>query len=311
MSKKSQIRWRESDLQELQRVINNFNAKLYRISKNRPEDMQFMPERLTKTQALKDITTRADYNKFLASAKRFSSQRGSEELVTLKNERHKVTQWHVDEQKRRERAENIRRAKLKKKIEAQEVTIAGKGTGVKRAAMGKIKEHAVDPIHKDLNKMTMKEFDEAWKLYEKRDRESFQAAKKELALRNYIKAMIKEGFSDSTIQLLNAVDVNTFDIKLDTDEAATFDFIYSPEELRAKESALKELWSKEAIVLQENVTGTVIDDQAYYVTAEGEINPIKDNQILIGNTLYKNVNQIDLDEIEREIENEMLTYGRL
>ena len=143
MSKKYNMRWRESDRKELERVIKNFNAKLYRIEKNHPEIMDYQPAKVSKKEILETITTRADYNRTIKNLQKFS-KRGAE--TPVKSSRGaKATQWAVDKYKQEQRTENIRRAKRRKELEEKEVKIGKKGTGIKRAQMGDIKENAVKP----------------------------------------------------------------------------------------------------------------------------------------------------------------------
>lgn len=242
MSKQHNIRWRESDDRELKRTIKNFNAKVDRLRKKQTEHPDVIPEKITFKEAKDDIKTRADLNRFLNKHKRFS-KRGAENVV--KSSRGAVaTKWEVDEFNIAQRAENIRRTNKRKKLEEKEVTIAGKPTGVKRAEMGKIKENAVKPSKKKFKNMSQKEWEKAVRLFDKKMTSSYSTEQQRNMLRNYMKGMIREGYSDEMLEMMNTIPIEKFIEIVDTDETATFDFIYDPIELRAKQEQLHTLWSQ-------------------------------------------------------------------
>ena len=82
MSRKYNIRWREADEKELQRVVKNYNAKLSRLAKKNPEMKNALPDRVSAAQLRDMIETRQDLNRELNSLRRFS-QKGAEELVEV------------------------------------------------------------------------------------------------------------------------------------------------------------------------------------------------------------------------------------
>ena len=94
--------------------------------------------------------------------------------------------------------------------------------------------------------MKQEEWKKASALMDKRMRDNYDDERKLLLLRNYMKGLMKEGFSDSLVSLLNRVNLNKFVDTIDTDENATVDFIYDPIELKVKEDILIDLWSEKA-----------------------------------------------------------------
>ena len=44
MHKYHKIRWRETDEQELKRVVRNFNAKIRRLEKKNPQIKEYLPK---------------------------------------------------------------------------------------------------------------------------------------------------------------------------------------------------------------------------------------------------------------------------
>lgn len=243
MARKSQIRWRDSDVQELQRIINNYNNKLYRLKKNHPEMIEFLPPRVTKTETIAAIETRADLNRVMNSLQRFS-KRGAETPVTSSRGA-KATQWEVDEFKNKQRIENARRTRERKAIEAKEVKIAGKGQGRTRAEMGSIKENELKPSKKNFNNMSQKE----WELASKNmDRllNYTEREKKKLQMReNYLKGLTENGFLDDNPELekyIRGIDIDTFYETVQTDETATFFFYKDPIAYKARLDTLIDTW---------------------------------------------------------------------
>jgi hypothetical protein len=65
-------------------------------------------------------------------------------------------------------------------------------------------------------------------------------------IENYVKGLIAEGYSDELLNLMNKIPVDKFREIVDTDETASFDFIYDPLELKIKQDSLIELWEQHA-----------------------------------------------------------------
>lgn len=240
MARSSKIRWRESDTKELQRLINNYNNKLYRLNKNHPELREFLPQRITKKDAIASIETRADFNRLTASLKRFS-KRGAEAPVSSSRGA-KATKWEVDEFKRKQAAENARRTRERKKLESQEVTVAGKKQGKTRAEMGSVKTNELKPSKKKFERMSSAEWDKAKALMDKRMRSSYQSDQRRLMQVNYMRGMMHEGYSEDLINYISTIPNDVFFRITQTDETATIDFIYDPIALKAKEDVLWDLW---------------------------------------------------------------------
>lgn len=240
MARSSKIRWRESDTKELQRLINNYNNKLYRLNKNHPELREFLPQRITKKDAIASIETRADFNRLTASLKRFA-KRGAEAPVSSSRGA-KATKWEVDEFKRKQAAENARRTRERKKLESQEVTVAGKKQGKTRAEMGSVKSNELKPSKKKFERMSSAEWDKAKALMDKRMRSSYQSDQRRLMQVNYMRGMMHEGYSEDLINYISTIPNDVFFRITQTDETATIDFIYDPIALKAKEDVLWDLW---------------------------------------------------------------------
>lgn len=237
------IRWRDSDSAELQRVIKNFNAKLNRLKKKSPEIAEYLPERLKKSDVIDSIGTRADFNRVLNSYKRFS-KRGAE--APVKSSRGaKATEWEVSEFKHKQRIENARRTRERKKLNEQEVKRGGKGTGVKRAEMGRLKDNALKPSKKKFENLSQKEWELASKNIDRMLNASYRGKRLEEMRENYIKGLTEQGFLDDSPEIeeyIRGVDPQTFYDTVQTDEEATFIFYKSPLEYEARREEIIETW---------------------------------------------------------------------
>lgn len=243
MARKSKIRWRDSDVQELQRIINNYNNKLYRLKKNHPETADFLPQRMTKKDAIAAIETRADFSRLTKSLQRFS-QRGAEAPV-VSSRGAKATQWEVDEFRRKQQIENARRTRERKAIEAKEVKIAGKGQGRTRAEMGTIKENELKPSRKNFQNMSQKEWELASKNMDRLLNATARNEKKLQMRENYLKGLTENGFLDDRPELeeyIRGIDIETFYETVQTDETATFFFYKDPIAYKSRLDTLIDTW---------------------------------------------------------------------
>lgn len=236
------IRWRNRDTDELQRVINNFNAKIYRLRRNHPELIDFLPNTVNKTGLKAQIQTRADFNETIASLKRFSL-RGAEKPAPS-NRGRKTTQWADAEQARKNAKLNKIKEKALAEIQNAPVTSRGVDTGKTRAEMGTIKENSLKPITRNPENMTQKE----WDYFVRTTERALDPMKNTLdrinMKLNYIKGLYNAGFSDDVVDLVRQVDPDQFVYTVNTDEQATYEFIYDPIEFELKERALIAVWEK-------------------------------------------------------------------
>ena len=200
-----------------------------------------LPERVTKSEAIKSIETRADFNRLTHSLQRFS-RRGAEKPVSSTRGA-KSTQWEVDEFKIKQRVENARRTRERKRLGEEEVSVGGKKTGVKRKEMGRIKENELNKHKLKFDNMSQKEWELAKQRMDKRFNAQYRDEKKELLRTNYIKAMVELNYPDSLIDLVKQVDIDKFITTYNTDETATIDFIYDPIEMQLKIEQVRNTWT--------------------------------------------------------------------
>lgn len=242
MSKQYNIRWGRSDYSRLSHLVRKVNKKVFEIEVKRPDIAGYQPAMLDYQDAKKDIKTRQDFNNFIKKYERYLRE-GVEEIKTS-DRGAKATTWAVREFEIAQRAENTRRRATAKRLGEQNVKIGGKDTGVKRAEMGKIKENAVKPSQKKFKNQSQREWELASRLFEKKMHSTYNDERQQLMIENYVKGLIAEGYNDELLNLMNKVPLKQFLEVVDTDEKATFDFIYDPLELKAKQDSLIELWEQ-------------------------------------------------------------------
>lgn len=244
MSKQYNIRWGRRDYSRLSHLVRKVNKKVFEIEVKRPDIADFQPAMLDYAEAKAQIKTRKDFEHFMNKYNRYLRE-GAEEVE--KSERGATaTKFEINEFSIAQRAENIRRANMRKKMGEQEVTIAGKGTGNKRAEMGSIVDNATKPSRKKFKNMSQGDWENAFRQFDRKMYSSYTDEQRKKQIRNYVKGLIAEGYPDELIELMKRVDLETFERVFYNDEIATIDFIYDPIELRAKSEMLTEFWEKHA-----------------------------------------------------------------
>lgn len=83
MPRVSQIKWRDADKAELAKQVRRFNAKRTRLIKIVPELEDILPKKASVNEIRKNVVSRSDFNKQIASLKRFM-EKGMEDTVTTK-----------------------------------------------------------------------------------------------------------------------------------------------------------------------------------------------------------------------------------
>lgn len=233
------MRWRESDTAELQRAINNFNAKLYYINKNKVDNsdlINVLPDRVKKGDIISGIQTRADFNRAIKSLQSFS-KRGAENLV-VSSRGARATQWEIDEFKKKERRANMQK---KKELEKLPKTKTSRGQKTD-SPMGTPKENSLKPTKTNFNSKSQKEWeyrkdniDRALNAYR------HESEKHNMRL-NYILGLKNAGFSVDIEAIIYKIPIDAFIHTVNSDLEASFDFIYDPIEHKMKNDILLELW---------------------------------------------------------------------
>lgn len=231
MTKYYQIKWRDSDIKELKRVVRNFNAKIKRLADVNPNIANILPEKV-KVRELKDlIATRRDLQRELNTLKRFS-KRGAEEIVTISDNEYdlKVTDWQYKEMNRRVAIINRRRANRLERLSQIEAKEGGQPLGYKKIdiGMGSLNENELRPLKSFTRSMNRRDLQEKWKFFDQAVQSDYYT-KKDIALReNYIKALqqnFKESDIADVVQEIRSLNLDEF-----LDRFEDFELAYPPDE---------------------------------------------------------------------------------
>lgn len=189
MPRQYNIRWRESDNQELSKAVKNFNAKVRRLAKKNPEIADYLPETVSVRDIKRLVDTRQDFNREINSLRRFS-QRGAEEIITIPDTDYnlKTTKWQKEDMTRRTAVINRRRKARLEEISSIEMTDRGQPLGYTRGefGMGKADKIALNPMNSFTPKMTRTDLKQKHKSIRYHSRDLYFDSKDEQLRRNYI-----------------------------------------------------------------------------------------------------------------------------
>lgn len=250
MAKQHHIRWKQSDNEELARVVRNFNAKISRIEKKNPELKVALPDKISVKQLKELINTRQDLKRELNSLRRFS-KRGSEEIVVYGDYNIKVTKWQKSEMKRRVAVINRRRKARKEEIEQLEMTSRGESVGYTKGqfGMGKLEDLEFLPMNAFTPGMTQAEVRRKWKNILKQSQSDFILKGDYQWRDNYITS-IEQNYNPydvkEIIDEIKEMDINDF-IKKMRSEVGSFETSYPPNREQYGEylTSLKSTWLPE------------------------------------------------------------------
>ena len=252
MSKFHKIKWRESDLLELNRTVKNFNAKITRLAKKNPDEAVALPEKIKISDLKTLINTRQDLKRELNALKRFS-KRGAENIVIAEgtDEGLKITKWQKTEMNRRIGIINRKRKARLEEIQNLEMTSRGQSLGYTRGqlGMGRATEISLSPMNAFTRRMNRRDLKMKWQAI-LRESQSDYFTQKDFRLRNnYVKAL-EQNFNVNDIQdvvdYIMKMDIKDFLQKFE-EEGGTMEFAYPPnrEQYEGYVNAVKTTWLSE------------------------------------------------------------------
>lgn len=240
MAKQYNIKWKRSDYSRLSHLIRKVNQKVFEIEVKHPDISGYQPDMLDYKEVKESIKTRRDLNNFINKYKRYLRE-GCEEIEKT-SQGGVLTKWQKNEIRLFDLHENSKRARLAKKLGEKEVKIGGKSTGIERAKMGDIKENDVRSRTHNIDKMNQGDINFILRLMDKKLHSSYDDEMQHKMLENYVKGLISEGYSSELLDIMNKIPPDLFKEVVDTDEYATFSFIYDPIELSSRNELLVDLW---------------------------------------------------------------------
>lgn len=252
MSRRHNIRWNNSDVAELNRVVKNFNAKLNRLAKKNPQTKNVLPDKISAAQLKELINTRQDLKRELNALKRFS-KRGAEEIIEVPENDYnlKITKWQKTEMNRRIAIINRRRKDRLERLANIEATSRGESLGYKRSdiGMGKATEISLSPMNAFTRRMNQRDLKMKWKGIMVESQSDYFTEKDYRLRDNYIKALT-ENFNINDVQdiidEIMEMDINDF-LHTFEQEGGNLESAYPPntEQYLAYLSGLKATWKPE------------------------------------------------------------------
>lgn len=249
MSRTYNIRWQESDNQELKKAVKNFNAKITRIIKKNPSMKNVLPEKVSVGQMRDLIETRQDLKREINALKRFT-QRGAEELVEVPDNEYnlKTTKWQKEEMTRRIGVINRKRKKRLKEVQQTPLKSRGKELGYTKGELGMGRAEAVSltPMNAFSPKMGRADLNMKFKNILKESQSTYWTKRDILLKDNYIKSL-EENFNSNNIkdiiQAIQDMDYKEFK-KIFDEEGGNFELSYPPNKQQEHdyEIALRAIW---------------------------------------------------------------------
>jgi uncharacterized protein YktA (UPF0223 family) len=178
MQRKSNIKWRDNDVQKLNRIVKNFNAKIDRLLKKNNDLKDVLPQKIDKKSLAEKIETRQDFNREMNSLQRFS-KRGSEKIVSNK-QGVTTTKWQKSEIGRKVAVINAQRTKLR--------NVALKD-GTKKGTMGSVKTNNLNPKPFNFKDMEKRDWNKFVESVEKQIQSTYSQAKAEAYKVAYLNAI--------------------------------------------------------------------------------------------------------------------------
>ena len=252
MSRRHNIRWNESDVAELNRVVKNFNAKLNRLAKKDPQIKNVLPDKVSAAQLKELINTRQDLNRELNALKRFS-RRGAEKIVEVPDNDYnlKITKWQRTEMNRRVGIINRRRKDRLERLANIEAKSRGESLGYTRAdiGMGKAQEVSLSPMNAFTRRMNQRDLQMKWRGIMIESQSDYFTEKDYRLRENYIKALL-QNFNPQDVQgivdEIRNMDIEEF-LHTFEQEGGNLENAYPPnnEQYMAYLSGLQATWKPE------------------------------------------------------------------
>lgn len=216
MSKQYKIKWSKQDIEELNKVVKNFNSKITRLNKKNPENANIHPEKVSTADLKKLIETRQDLKRELNALRRFS-KRGSELIVDAPDTQYnvKITKWQLTEMNRRVGIINRRRKRRLEEIQNTELQAGGKSLGYTQGQLGMqpAEINSLSPMNAFIPTMSQRDVNMRWKSIQKQSQNEYFNLKDEQCRINFINS-IKENFNEKDVQdVISAIknmDLKTF-----------------------------------------------------------------------------------------------------
>lgn len=250
MSRKPNIKWRESDTEIVNKVAKKFNAKIYRERKKHPENISVLPDTIKKEDKQKMIAElknapRSEFKKKINSLERFN-KKGAEQVITSKTG-NKATKWEKNEIGLEVAQINRNRTRERKRIEEKEVTSQGVPTGLKRGEMGSVRMNELKPKVYDFDKI---KGGKAWEKFKETVHSQSSINKQQELMdeykANYLASLTKNfgGYEEKIYNLVQGLPSELVMETYYTEQQASIKFHYDPKDMQIILDNIEEIWQK-------------------------------------------------------------------
>lgn len=171
MPRQNKIRWKSGEKEFLKREIRNFNRRRLRAVKKNPDLINFLPT-VSYREVIKDITTRADYNRIL---RELNWSRAKNAFRIAKVGEAKTTKWQLRVSKSRLRKINRDRERERKTA----------NVSTEKGTMGTIYQNNIQAKPFTIPS-SQKEWEKFTQSIEKQVRDAYSDEKSELYAQNYM-----------------------------------------------------------------------------------------------------------------------------
>ncbi len=237
---KPPIKWRQQDKTKVSRYVQKFNTAITRLEKLNPDlvDTGVLPERLDVSEIRSQITTRADFNRFIKRVDRFFKP-GAKDIVMAPSG-YRMTRWGIKEAKLTERRINQQRVAFVEKMK------------ISKAEQKALKLKPIDVFKEQQKVLNSDSPSKAQKwmnfLYtlERESGDNYYTNMSVQVQQSYIKAL-KNTFGDQSETLVNFIKDNEIkgtDIlyAISKNDILDFEYLYSREDADAKLEMLTDYW---------------------------------------------------------------------
>jgi len=239
LSKRNNIRWRDKDEKELQRIVKNYNAKIDRVKKREPEKSEFLPSKLSLKEERAKIKegSRQDFNREKKQLAKANTENLSQ--VSTNQKGLTLTKFEIDKAREMTRVVNIKRTIDRKKLDAS----------VEKGNLSQIANMNLKPKPFKIENKSKEDWEKFVSSLENEIASSFNDDGFRLYQENYIKALKHETkgmgiYADEIIDLISNFDSKTFFELANASDlnVGTIDFIYEPQEKETRLAYIVEHW---------------------------------------------------------------------
>ena len=248
MSRKSTIRWGESDAEKISREIQKFNAKIYRVKSKNPDVIGILPQTIKKEDKKKLIEelktkSRSEFKKEINSLARFT-RKGAEKIITSKTG-NKVTAWEKREVGLKVAQINRERTRERKIVENMDATSRGEKIGLNRGEMGSERMNELKPKKYNFDKIKGgKEWEKFKASVDKQASPESRNERMEAYKTNYITSL-KNAYGEYAKDIIDLVEGLPAEKVVETyytEQEATPIFQYDKLEMDFKLDILERIW---------------------------------------------------------------------